>query len=96
MFISYHEKKVIKDQIAALNVTLAETSVSVKEMESRLMFWEAKCRVLESKLDAAYEILSKPKKAKKPLTPEQRERQREYVRAYNARKRAEKAQQVAA
>jgi uncharacterized protein YeaC (DUF1315 family) len=39
-------------------------------------------------------LSSKPKK--KPMTPEQREKQRQYVRAYNARKKAEKAQQVAA
>ena len=37
-------------------------------------------------------LSSKPKRT---LTPEQRERQRAYVRAYNARKKAEKAQQVA-
>lgn len=36
----------------------------------------------------------KPKK--RPLTPEQKVKQREYVRAYHARKKAEKAQQVAA
>lgn len=39
-------------------------------------------------------LSNKPKK--KPLTPEQKVKQREYVRAYNARKKAEKAQQVAA
>jgi hypothetical protein len=37
-------------------------------------------------------LSSKPKRI---LTPEQRERQRAYARAYNARKKAEKAQQVA-
>ncbi len=39
-------------------------------------------------------LSSKPKK--KPMTPEQREKQRQYVRASNARTKAEKAQQVAA
>lgn len=39
-------------------------------------------------------LSSKPKK--KSLTPEQKEKQREYIRAYYARKKAEKAQQVAA
>lgn len=96
MFISYHEKKAIKDQIAALNVTFADASASVKEMESRLMFWEGKCRALEAKVQTLHEILLKQKKAKRILTPEQKEKQREYVRAYNARKKAEKAQQVAA
>lgn len=52
-----------------------------------------KLALAQEAIKAAPAVAAKPKRT---LTPEQRERQREYVRAYNARKKAEKAQKVAA
>ena len=96
MFISYNEKKDIKDQISSMNAAFTDAVTRLDELESRVRLWEAHCRHVESKLGKLSQSLLKPEKVKRTLTPEQRERQRAYVRAYNARKKAEKAQQVAA
>ena len=96
MFISYHEKKVIKDQISSMNTAFSDAATKLDELDSRVRLLEAHCRHLDMKLEKVCQSLLEPKKAKRILTPEQKEKQREYVRAYNARKKAEKAQQVAA
>jgi hypothetical protein len=80
MFISKYELTKIRNQIASLQDLAIKLQGEIIELQ-----------VAQEQTNAK---LVKPKK--KPLTPEQKAKQREYVRAYNARKKAEKAQQVAA
>jgi hypothetical protein len=87
MFISNEEKKYLFDQIKLL-ITMTE---KLNQVESRLGFWEFKGRALEVKFDTLYDMLEYKKKTKKPLTPEQKEKQRGYSKAYYARQKALRA-----
>lgn len=88
MFISNDEKRYLFDQVKLLT-TLSE---KVEKLESQVIFWQAKTRSLDGKVDTLFQIASeKPKKPKKVLTPEQKAKQREYMRTYNAKKKAQKA-----
>jgi dephospho-CoA kinase len=84
MFISNDEKKYLFDQIKLLT-TFSET---LNKLETRVIFWEAKVRALEGKVETLYQIASN--KPKKPKTLAQKAKQREYMRKYVARKKAEK------
>jgi dephospho-CoA kinase len=84
MFISNDEKKYLFDQIKTLTTVLD----TLKKMESRVIFWEAKVRALEGKVDTIQQIAAS--KPKKPKTLAQKAKQREYMRKYVARKKAEK------
>lgn len=87
MFISNDEKRYLFDQVKQLT-TLAE---KVEKLESQVIFWQAKTRHLEAKVDALFSIsATKPAKPKKPLTAAQRVKQREYARRYYAKKKAQK------
>ena len=87
MFISNDEKKYLFDQIK----TLITVTDKLEKLQSRVVFWEAKIRALESKVETLYQIVShKPTKPKKPKTLAQKAKQREYMRKYVARKKAEK------
>lgn len=87
MFISNEEKKYLFDQIKSLTTV----SEKLEQMESRLNLWEFKVRALEVKFDTLYQMCSKPKKVKQPLTFEQKEKQRGYMRTYNAKQKALRA-----
>ena len=87
MFISNDEKKYLFDQVKQLTA-MAE---KLDKLESQVIFWQAKTRSLEGKIDTLFAIASaKPKKPKKPLTVAQKAKQAEYMRKYTAKKRAEK------
>ena len=89
MFISNEEKRYLFDQIKQLTA-LAE---KVEKLESQVIFWQAKVRASEGKVDTLFQISStKPAKPKKKLTAAQRAKQREYSRKYYAKKKAEKEQ----
>jgi hypothetical protein len=101
MFISNDEKKYLFNQIKLLTTV----SEKLEQMESRLNLWEdnvrslytetrsleAKVRALEVKFDTLYEMVEYKKKTKKPLTTEQKEKQRGYSKAYYARQKALRA-----
>jgi hypothetical protein len=87
MFISNEEKKYLFDQIKLL----ATVSEKLEQAESRLCFWETKARCLETKFETLYQIIAPKFKPKKPLTPEQKEKQKGYSKAYYARQKAKKA-----
>ena len=84
MFISNDEKKYLFDQIKLLT-TFSET---LNKLETRVIFWEAKVRALEGKVETLYQIASN--KPKKPKTAAQKTKQREYMRKYMAKKKAAK------
>jgi dephospho-CoA kinase len=84
MFISKQEKQYLFDQIK----TLTTVSETLKKLESRVIFWEAKVRSLEGQVDTLQQIAAS--KPKKPKTLAQKAKQREYMRKYVARKKAEK------
>lgn len=89
MFISNAEKRYLFDQIKQLT-TLAE---KVEKLESQVIFWQAKVRSLDGKVDTLFEIAAtKPTKPKKPKTAAQKAKQREYARKYYAKKKAQKEQ----
>jgi hypothetical protein len=90
MFISNDEKKYLFDRIKLVEA-LTNVLETLKKMESRVIFWEAKNRSLESKVDTLFAIAAtKPKKPKKPLTLAQKAKQAEYMRRYMAKKKAAK------
>jgi hypothetical protein len=84
MFISNDEKKYLFDQIKLLTTV----SEKLEQMESRLNLWEAKTCSLESKFDALFLMVQAKQKIKKPMTPEQKEKQRGYAKAYHDRQKA--------
>jgi hypothetical protein len=84
MFISNDEKKYLFDQIK----TLTTVSDTLKKMESRVIFWEAKVRALEGQVDTLQQIAAS--KPKKPKTLAQKKKQAEYMRRYMAKKKAAK------
>ena len=84
MFISNEEKRYLFDQVKLLTA-LAE---KVDKLESQVIFWQAKTRSLEGKIETANEIAKT--KPKKPKTAAQKAKQREYMRKYMAKKKAEK------
>ena len=76
MFISTEEKSKITQDIGSMQAAL-------DRMLTDIHYLSAKVKVLEAKpVKKTYK--------KKKLTAEQRERQREYARKYNAKKRLEK------
>ena len=84
MFISNDEKKYLFDQIKAL---AREQSI----MASDITFLKAKLKTAEGNILVLKEITNQSKvKPKKPKTLAQKTKQREYMRKYVARKRAEK------
>lgn len=88
MFISNEEKRYLFDQIKQLTA-IAET---VNKLESQVIFWQAKVRALEGKVDTMHQVAQK--KPTKPKTAAQKAKQREYMKAYHARKKAEQLAKV--
>jgi regulator of replication initiation timing len=80
MFISKEEKKYLFDEIKGLSKDMSLAS-------SEITYLKAKIRMLEARPIPAV----KKKYPKKPLTDAQRAKQAEYMKAYHAKKRAEKA-----
>ena len=87
MFISNDEKRYLFDQVKLLT-TLSE---KVEKLESQVIFWQAKVRASEGKVDTLFQITSVKPKPKKVQTPEQKARQKVYSRRYYEKKKAEKA-----
>lgn len=75
MFISNFEKSDIQNALKSLRSVVAETTTEI-------LYLKAKIKALEEKP-------VKVKKPKKPLTLEQKAKQREYQKMYKARKKAE-------
>lgn len=86
MFISREEKRYLFEQIKLL----ADMADRVQKLESQVIFWQAKTRALEGKVDTLFSIAAT--KPKKPKTAAQKAKQREYMRTYNAKKKAQKEQ----
>ena len=83
MFISNEEKKYLFDQIKLVAALSKDMSLAASE----ITMLRAKVKVLEARPIPAV----KKKYPKKPLTPAQKLKQREYMRTYNAKKKAKKA-----
>jgi outer membrane murein-binding lipoprotein Lpp len=79
MFISSQEKKSIHDRLSELTTIIDKLTVEV-------VILSAKVKVLESKKPEA----TKPARKKKPMTAAQKAKQRQYQKAYNERKKAQK------
>lgn len=91
MFISNDEKKYLFDQIKALGKEQSLMSSEITVLKGKLKAAEANIFVLKQ-IEDMNRISSKVKpKPKKVLTPEQKAKQREYMRTYNAKKKAQKA-----
>lgn len=82
MFISTYEKTLLNKKIATLNEELE----LIKGQISALISSQNKLFEL---------VLAKPAKPKKVLTPEQKAKQREYMKKYTERKREEKKAKLA-
>lgn len=90
MFISKEEKKYLFDQIKELKKDLSLASSEIIVLKGKLKAAEGNIFVLKQ-IEEMNRISSKVKpKPKKVLTPEQKIKQREYMKKYTARKRAEK------
>jgi len=90
MFISKEEKKYLFDQIKELKKDLSLASSEIIVLKGKLKAAEGNIFVLKQN-EEMNRISSKVKpKPKKVLTPEQKIKQREYMKKYTARKRAEK------
>ena len=76
MFISKQEKQYLFDQIKGLSKDMSLAA-------SEITYLKAKIKILDAKSAS----VDKPKK---PKTAAQKAKQREYMRKYTARKRAEK------
>lgn len=83
MFISNQEKKQMRESITYL---LAETS----NLKNEILFLTSKLKAAEGNILVLKEEIRQTKKVKKALTAAQKTKQREYQKAYNARKKAEK------
>ena len=83
MFISNEEKKYLFDQIKLVAALSKDMSLAASE----ITMLRAKVKVLEAKPAPVV----KKKYPKKPLTAAQREKQRQYMRTYLAKKKAQKA-----
>ena len=91
MFISTYEKNKLFNQLseAVKELSLANSEITVLK---------GKIKALEGNLFVLKQIVEFNKKASKPtkvLTPEQKAKQREYMKKYTARKREEKKAQLA-
>ena len=82
MFISKAEKDQINSRIQSLGVCIDNLMHAVNVMSASL-----------KEITDAQQIVQKRKRER---TEAQKEKQREYIRAYNARKKAERAQKAAA
>lgn len=94
MFISNDEKKYLFDQIKALVKEQSLLSSEITFLKGKLKATEGNIFVIKQELEfKKTPKVSKPKvtksKAKKPKTEAQKAYQREYMRKYNARKKAE-------
>ena len=91
MFISNDEKKYLFDQIKALVRDQSLMSSEITVLKGKLKAAEGNIFVLKQ-IEDMNRISSRVKpKPKKVLTPEQKAKQREYMRKYNAKKKAQKA-----
>lgn len=87
MFISNDEKKYLFNQIKNLQN-------SVSDMGSEILYLKGRVKALNMTVSIIQQIVEANKvkpKPKKVLTPEQKIRQREYMRKYMAKKKAQKA-----
>jgi len=82
MFISNDEKKYLFDRIKLVEALTKDMSLAASE----ITMLRAKIKVLEVRPVAAV----KKKYPKKPLTADQKIKQAEYMRRYNAKKKAAK------
>ena len=86
MFISNDEKKYLFDQIKALAREQSLLSTEITVLKGKLKAAEGNIFVLKQ----VVEFNKDAPKPKKPKTAAQKAKQREYMRKYNAKKRAEK------
>ena len=88
MFISTYEKNKLFNQLeqAIKELSLANAEITVLK---------GKIKALDGNLFVLKQIVEFNKKPKKVLTPEQKAKQREYMKKYTARKREEKKAQLA-
>jgi hypothetical protein len=90
MFISNEEKKYLFDQIKALGKEQSLMSSEITVLKGKLKAAEGNIFVLKQIEEMNRISLKVKPKPKKVLTPEQKIKQREYMKKYTARKRAEK------
>lgn len=79
MFISNEEKNSIKNSIGIATNQISEILSIVATLQKRVIDLE----------NTTIKMAAKVKKPKKPLTPEQKAKQRDYQRMYKARKKQE-------
>ena len=79
MFISNEEKNSIKNSIGIATNQISEILSIVATLQKRVIDLE----------NTTIKMAAKVKKHKKPLTPEQKAKQRDYQRMYKARKKQE-------
>lgn len=87
MFISNDEKKYLFDQVKNLQN-------NISDMTSEILFLKGRVKALTMTVSVLQQIVEANKakpKPKKVLTPEQKLKQREYMRRYLAKKKAQKA-----
>lgn len=82
MFISNEEKNSIKNSIGIATNQISEILSIVATLQKRVIDLE----------NTTIKMAAKVKKPKKPLTPEQKAKQRDYQRMYKARKKQELTQ----
>jgi hypothetical protein len=88
MFISYAEKTELKKAIKSLQN-------SVSDMGSEILYLKGKVKALSMNVTILQQIVDHNRPLKKVKTPEQKAKQAEYMRRYKAKKKAEKAAQLA-
>ena len=79
MFISNEEKINIKTELSLATSQISALITSVATLQKRVIDLE----------NTTIKMAAKVKKPKKPLTPEQKAKQRDYQRMYKARKKQE-------
>jgi len=88
MFISTYEKNKLFNQ-------LGEAVKELSLANSEIIVLKGKVKALEGNVFVLKQIVEFNKKPKKEKTPEQKAKQREYMRRYKAKKLAEKKAQLA-
>ena len=88
MFISNADKQYLLDQVKALVKDMGHAANEITVLKGKLKAAEGNIFVLK-------QIIEFNKKPKKEKTPEQKAKQREYMRRYKAKKLAEKKAQLA-
>lgn len=90
MFISNADKQYLLDQVKTLVKDMSVAANEITVLKGKLKAAEGNIFVLKQEAQLK-KTKPKPQKPKKVLTPEQKLKQREYMKKYVARKKAEKA-----